>query len=123
MDVGDPDAVATALRETQEELGLPPELVHVVGRLEVCETRTGFTILPIVGFVDAPYSVTPNPEEVGEVFEIPLDDAIDISRYELQLREGDNRKRSGYALVHEGRRISGATAGILVNLAELLGEP
>ncbi len=120
MHGGDRDVVATALRETEEELGIPADFIDVIGRLDRFQTRTGFDITPIVGFVRSPHPLTPNPDEVVDVFEVPLDHVVELSHYTWQPREGDTRKRSGYVLVYEGRRIWGATAAMLVNLAEHL---
>src|SRR5271165_5248799 len=68
----DRDAVAAALRETEEEIGLPREHVSLIGRLDTYVTGTGFEITPIVGIVSTPFSLTVDPYEVAEVFEVPL---------------------------------------------------
>lgn len=116
----DSDAIATALRETEEEVGLPPHYVEVIGRLDTYVTRTGFEITPIVGFVRAPYPMKPDPFEVAEVFEVPLDFIVDPANHERHSREWKGRARTFYVLPYENRYIWGATAGMLVNLAEVL---
>ncbi|MGH6980956.1 MAG: NUDIX hydrolase, partial [Stellaceae bacterium] len=66
----DMDAIATALRETEEEVGLPRSHVEVVGRLDLFNTGTGFSITPIVGLVSVPFPLKPDPSEVAETFEV-----------------------------------------------------
>src|SRR6056297_1110083 len=79
---GDADAVAAALRETEEEVGLAPEQVEVVGRLDTYVTRTGFEVTPVVGLVRPPVLLRPDPFEVADVFEVPLDFILDPARPE-----------------------------------------
>ena len=71
IDAADADAVAAALREAEEEVGLPRERVEVIGRLDTYITRTGFEVTPVIGFVDPPTAFAPDPFEVAEVFEVP----------------------------------------------------
>src|SRR5438309_5472446 len=78
---GDPDLLSTALRETEEELGLPPELVEVLGALEPLQTFTsGFTIVPFVGALEADPAFTANPGEIAAVLEFPLSRLLDVER-------------------------------------------
>lgn len=116
----DSDAVATALRETEEEVGLSRDRVDVVGRLDTYVTGTGFEITPIVGFVTPPYILTIDPYEVAEAFEVPLSYVLDRRNHNRQERESAGRVRVFYVLPYQGRNIWGATAGMLVNLAEVL---
>lgn len=120
MEPGDQDAVATALRETEEEVGLPPNHVEVVGRLDTYLTGTGFEITPVVGIVDAAFPMTPDPFEVAEVFEVPLDFVLDPANHERHSREWKGRLRHYFVLPYDHHHIWGATAGMLVNLAEVL---
>ena len=120
MEEEDPDAVATALRETEEEVGLPRDRVRVVGRLDTYVTGTGFEITPIVGLVRAPYPLAIDSFEVAEAFEVPLDYVLDRRNHRQVTREFDSRSRTFYVLPYQGRNIWGATAGMLVNLAEVL---
>jgi 8-oxo-dGTP pyrophosphatase MutT (NUDIX family) len=116
----DADAVAAALRETEEEVGLPPDRVSVVGRLDTYVTGTGFEIAPIVGIVEPPYPLSIDPFEVAEAFEVPLAYIVDRNNHQRVERESAGMRRCFYVLPYQGRNIWGATAGILVNLAEVL---
>lgn len=118
-DAGPADA---ALREAFEEIGLPPGRVELLGGLRHYDTITGFRIHPVVGWVEPPVRLTPDPFEVADVFELPLDFALDPAnhRRDSYLRNGE--QRHFYVLPYQDRYIWGATAGILVNFARLLGE-
>ena len=116
----DEDAVATALRETEEEVGLPRELVSVIGQLDTYVTGTGFEITPIVGLVAPVYTLILDPYEVAEAFEVPLAYILDTKNHNRTERESAGRTRVFFVLPYEGRNIWGATAGMLVNLAEVL---
>jgi 8-oxo-dGTP pyrophosphatase MutT (NUDIX family) len=122
IEEADADAVAAALRETEEEIGLPRDRVSVVGRLDNYVTGTGFEIAPIVGIVDPPFSIAIDPFEVAEAFEVPLAFILDRRNHQRVEREVGARSRSYFILPFEGRNIWGATAGILVNLAEVLAD-
>ena len=116
----DPDAVAAALRETEEEVGLRRDRVSVIGRLDTYVTGTGFEITPVVGIVSLPFSLTIDPFEVAEVFEVPLSFVLDPGNHHRTERLFEERRRVFFVLPYEGRNIWGATAGMLVNLAEVL---
>jgi 8-oxo-dGTP pyrophosphatase MutT (NUDIX family) len=116
----DADAIATALRETEEEVGLTRDRIDVIGRLDTYVTGTGFEITPIVGVVTPPYTLAIDPFEVAEAFEVPLSYILDRRNHNRQERESAGRVRVFYVLPYEGRNIWGATAGMLVNLAEVL---
>lgn len=121
MDRVDVSAVAAALRESEEEIGLAPERVDVLGSLRAYDTVTGFRIYPSVGWVREPPSAwRPDPAEVADVFEVPLDIVADPANYrrDSYLRDGD--RRYFYVLPWSDRYIWGATAGILVNFARTL---
>lgn len=122
MEEHDADAVAAALRETEEEVGLPRDRVNVIGRLDTYVTGTGFEITPIVGVVAPPYPMTIDPFEVAEAFEVPLAFVLDRRNHHRVERESAGMRRCFFVLPYEGRNIWGATAGILVNLAEVLAE-
>ena len=120
IEEGDPDATAAALRETEEEVGLSRDHITVIGRLDTYVTGTGFEITPIVGIVRTPFPLTIDPFEVAEVFEVPLSFVLDSRNHRRMTREFENRTRVFFVLPYEGRNIWGATAGMLVNLAEVL---
>lgn len=116
----DPDAIHAALREAEEEIGLPMHHVEVVGRLDTWLTGTGFEVTPIVGLVRPPELLIPDPVEVAEVFEVPLDFVLDARNHQRRSRELRGQQRSFFVLPYQHRNIWGATAGMLVNLAEVL---
>lgn len=117
----DEDSVACALRETEEEVGINARQVGVLGRLDDYVTGTGFVVTPVVGLVAPPFDLNPDPFEVAEVFEVPLAFVLDTANHTLHRRMVDGHPRPYWAMTWEQRLIWGATAGILVNLAEVLG--
>ena len=119
---GDADAVATALRETEEEIGLDRRHIEPVGRLDSYVTRTGFTVTPIVGIVQPPFDLVLDAAEVAEAFEVPLDFLLDPANRETRTSEFQGIARHFYVYPYPGRYIWGATAGMLTNLAELLAD-
>jgi 8-oxo-dGTP pyrophosphatase MutT (NUDIX family) len=121
IEESDRDPVHAALRETEEEVGLPGDHVSVIGRLDTYITGTGFEITPVVGLVPAPFPVRPDPREVAAVFEVPLAFVLDTANHERHSREFKGRIRTFFVLPYPGHYIWGATAGMLVNLAEILG--
>jgi 8-oxo-dGTP pyrophosphatase MutT (NUDIX family) len=118
----DPDPIAAALREAHEEVGLPPSHVEIIGRLDTYVTGTGFEVTPVVGFVRVPYPSKPDPFEVAEIFEVPLDFLVDPINHQRGSREWKGTTRTFFVLPFENRYIWGATAGMLVNLSEILAE-
>ena len=116
----DPNVEAAALREAEEEVGLPTDCVDVVGRLDIYVTRTGYVVTPVVGIVTPPFLVKPDPFEVAEVFEVPLSFIVDPANHEKDSRLHKGIERQFYVLPYENWRIWGATAGMLVNLSEVL---
>ncbi len=120
IEPGDPDAAAAALRETEEEVGLPRSQVTLIGRLDTYVTGTGFEITPMVGLVSAPFALTVDPFEVAEVFEVPLAFVLDPANHRRTERVFEQRRRIFFVLPYQNRNIWGATAGMLVNLAEVL---
>lgn len=120
IEESDADAVAAALREAEEEVGLTRDHVRVIGRLDTYVTGTGFEITPIVGIVKVPFPLVADPFEVSEVFEVPLSFVVNPSNHRRLTRELEQRARIFFMLPFENRNIWGATAGMLVNLAEVL---
>ena len=121
LEACDVDEVACALRETQEEIGLEPGRVAVLGRLDTYVTRTGFRVTPVVGLVEPPFTLNPDPFEVAEVFEVPLDFFLDPANRRREYRTVAGVERSFYVFPYENRYIWGATAGMLVNLCDVVG--
>ena len=117
----DVDAEAAALRETEEEIGLARRHIEVVGRLATYVTRTGFRVTPVVGLVRPPFSLTPDPEEVADVFEVPLAVILGPGMPCRETRLLHGRHSVFYAFPYHQRLIWGATAGMLVNLRDILG--
>lgn len=118
VDPGDRDEHAAALREAQEEVGLDARLVRHLGYLDGYLSETGFWIVPVVGLVDPAYRLTLNPAEVAEAFEVPLDFLMSPRNHERHSREWKGTLRHFYVMPYEGRKIWGATAGMLRNLYE-----
>jgi 8-oxo-dGTP pyrophosphatase MutT (NUDIX family) len=120
IEAADAGASAAALREAEEEIGLDPGRVGVLGELPWYQTITGFRIHPVVGWVSPPFTLRPDPYEVAEVFEVPLHFVLDPENHRRQSYRRGSLTRGYYVLPYQGRFIWGATAGILVNLARVL---
>ncbi|MCY4397296.1 MAG: CoA pyrophosphatase [Rhodospirillaceae bacterium] len=120
LDATDRDPVHTALRETEEEIGLPPGNVAVAGRLDDYITGTGYVVAPIVGFVEPGQDYVPQPSEVEDVFEVPLSFFMDPANHKRETKRWNGIDRTFYAMHWNGRYIWGATAAMLVNLYEVL---
>jgi 8-oxo-dGTP pyrophosphatase MutT (NUDIX family) len=121
----DIDAAAGALRETYEEIGLPARHIEILGMLDAYRTVTGFEVTPVVGAVTPPFDLKPDPMEVADVFEVPLAFLLDPANHQHHSRvvgEADGRAvtRAFYAIPYGDRYIWGATAGMLINLYEVL---
>ena len=116
----DPHLEATALRETEEEIGLHQRHIEVLGQLSLYETSTAYGVTPVVGWVEPPFNLTVDDFEVAEVFEVPLEWIMQRRNHEQESRVRDGRRRHYYVLPYEGRFIWGATAGMLVNLVDVL---
>lgn len=114
---------ACALRETQEEVGLDPDKVQLIGRLDTYVVRTGFEITPTVGFVHPPFEIAPDPFEVAEVFEVPISFFMDRSNHRRGSRMYKGSLRHFYVMEYGDRYIWGATAAMLVNLVDILETP
>ena len=120
IEPGDGGPEGTALRETEEEVGLPGSRIRIIGRLDRYLTRTGFDVTPVVGMIEAPLELDPDPIEVAEVFEVPLDFFLDPANHQRLSRVFEGRKREFYAMPYGDHFIWGATAGMLMNLYERL---
>ncbi|MBN9512153.1 MAG: CoA pyrophosphatase [Alphaproteobacteria bacterium] len=116
----DPDEIATALRETEEEVGLTREFIEVIGPVDHYRTGTGYEITPIVGIVTPGFTTRADPREVADVFEVPLDHFLDERNHRIDSRVWQGRERRYYAMPYGERYIWGATAGMLKNLQFVL---
>jgi 8-oxo-dGTP pyrophosphatase MutT (NUDIX family) len=117
-DPDDGDALTTALRESEEEIGLDRSLVTPLGYLDRFETISGFCVTPVVARIASHAQLYPSPDEVAEVFEVPLDfllEPTNLRRYMLDFR---GQRREMVEFVHGGHRIWGATAAMLMNLLQ-----
>ena len=112
----DEGPVDTALRETEEEIGLARSFISIVSPLAVYETVTGFEVTPVVGFVEPGFSLTLDDFEVAEAFEVPLDFIFDPANHRRESRMWNGIRRHFFVIPYEGHYIWGATAGMLVNL-------
>lgn len=121
MEPDDVSAVATALRESDEEIGLAPAAVEMLGGLRAYDTITGFRIYPMIGWVAVPPAAwRPDPAEVADIFEVPLDFILDPANHRRDSYLRDGERRHFFVLPYPNRYIWGATAGILVNFARTL---
>ena len=120
VDPEDADRVATALRETEEEVGIPRAAVDVIGALGVHHGGLGFAVTPIVGAVDPRAPIRPDPREVAEVFEAPLAWFADLRNHMTEEREHQGVRYRMFAAPYGRFHIWGLTAGILRSLAETL---
>ena len=114
----DSDAIATALRESEEEIGLPPSEVKILGKLGDLALPSGYLVTPIVGLINAGLHFTRQEEEVEDIFEAPLSLVVNISSYKKSKVEFKGKKSTILELQYEDYRIWGATAAILFNLAQ-----
>ena len=119
---GDKSPLDTALRETEEEIGLDRSRIEIVGRLGDYVTKSGFKIAPFVGLVEPPFELTPCPHEVAEVFEVPLSFLLDTGNHRLIERKNSVNLRT-YEMTHGAYRIWGITAAMIVSFCELVDRP
>src|SRR5918992_1538239 len=117
---GDASAEFTALREAEEEIGLAAERVEILARLPDYHTRTGFRVTPVIGLVQPPLELVPDPREVEEIFEVPLDFLLAPANQQRRTREFQGQSVGFYVFEYQNRTIWGATAGMLVNLYKML---
>jgi len=120
VDPGDNGTVAAALREAKEEIGLAPDNVDVLGTLPDHETVTGFTVTPVIGRVQKPFSPQPEQGEVAEVFRVPLQHVTNPDMFQIQSRIWRGQHRHFYVVPYGPYYIWGATARMLRALAERL---
>ena len=113
QDGGDADVIAAALREAREEIGLPTNLVEVLGTLPAHETVTSFEVTPVIAFVKEPFKIVPEPGEVEEVFTVPLSHVLNPDNYMVQSRRWRGNLRHYYVVPFGPYYIWGATARML----------
>lgn len=118
IDPNDESPVAAALREAREEVGLAATLVEPIGYLDLYLTFSGFRILPTVARVKPNLTITMNPSEVTETFEVPLEFLMNPTNHQRKTRDWKGIPRDYYAIPYGERYIWGITAGILRNLYE-----
>jgi 8-oxo-dGTP pyrophosphatase MutT (NUDIX family) len=119
----DPTPTAAALREAAEEVGLTQDRVDLAAELDPYHTRTGYRVSPIVGLIDPAAPLVPDPFEVAEVFEVPLAFILDPKSRETHSWIVHGEERHYHVFCYGAYYIWGATAGMLVNLAEVLTRP
>ncbi|MDX8357183.1 CoA pyrophosphatase [Sphingopyxis terrae] len=120
IDPGDADAVDAALREAEEEIGLHRRDVAVAGTTDAYRSGSGYHITPVLGVIPPDLPLDPNPDEVEDWFEVPLDILFDPANYERQQAHWQGQVRRYYDMHWQGRRIWGVTADIIINLARRL---
>jgi 8-oxo-dGTP pyrophosphatase MutT (NUDIX family) len=120
MDPVDLSPHDTALRESQEEIGLDPNAVEIIGNLPQYLTVSGYSVTPVVGLVKPQAEYAFDAFEVADVFEVPLHFLMDPANHQVRVWESDQGSRRFYSMPYENRFIWGATAGMLRNLYHLL---
>ena len=120
MDPEDQSPNDTALRESQEEIGLDPKRVEIIGHMPQYLTVSGYSVTPVVGLVQAQAEYVLDEFEVADVFEVPLSFLLDPANHQVRLWQSEQGGRRFYSMPYENRFIWGATAGMLRNLYHLL---
>lgn len=110
----------TALRESAEEIGLAPGRVRLLGRLNAHDTHTGYRVLPVVGLVESPIELEPDPSEVAAVFEVPVAHMMDPANHRLETRLQRGVERQFRIIAYKDYFIWGLTARVLGDLVERL---
>lgn len=120
MDPKDQSPDDTAIRESQEEIGLDPKRVEIIGHMPQYLTVSGYSVTPVVGLVQAQAEYVLDEFEVADVFEVPLSFLLDPANHQVRLWQSEQGARRFYSMPYENRFIWGATAGMLRNLYHLL---
>ena len=119
-DAADKTPEETALRETEEEVGIRRANIQIIGRLSAHDTRTGYHVMPVVGLVKPPLSLVAEPSEVAHIFEVPLDFVLDTANHRMEPYKGDPSGRKYRAMPYGDHYIWGLTARVLYELASVL---
>ena len=119
-DAADRTPERTALREAEEEVGIPADRVEILGRLPEYHTSTGYAVTPVVGWAEPPLVYRPDPREVADVFEVPLAFLLEPRNHRQESAFYRGRLRKYWAMPYGERFIWGATAGMLVTFQRLL---
>lgn len=122
VDPQDADAVAAALRETEEETGIARSFVEPLGFLDTYLTGTSYRVTPVVALLKRGFTLMPHAGEVSDIFEVPLAYLMNPAHHLKHSREWQGQERFYYAMPYEDRYIWGATAGMIRNLYKLLYE-
>jgi len=122
LEPSDPDVASAALREAQEEIGLDPSQVNVIGYLPDHLVISGFRVTPVLALVTPPISLTPNPAEVAEVFEVPMSHVFDRGNHKARMRRVGDEDMLLYDIPWQGHSIWGATAGMLLTFVRMVQE-
>lgn len=120
VDATDPTPEYTALRETQEEIGLPDKFIDVVGRMPDYVSGSGYLISPVLSVVKPGFHLDLNPQEVDTAFEVPLRFLMDPVNHRRDSRMWNDLEWYFYEMPYDGQRIWGVTAGIIRTLYERL---
>jgi 8-oxo-dGTP pyrophosphatase MutT (NUDIX family) len=120
VEPADRDRADTALRETEEEIGLSRDRIELLGAMPEYELNSGYRVTPVVGWIEPPYQVHPDPYEVQDVFEIPLRHFLDQRNFQRRRYEHGGMVRRYLAAPYDGRYVWGATAGMLYFFFQLL---
>jgi len=116
VDANDSNFIATALRESQEEIALPPTAVEVLGELDPMVTRFGVKVMPVVGVIAPDILLTPNPDELDSIFRVPLSFFLRDERLRTDRGTVNGHSVAVPCWQWQGYEIWGVTAIILVNL-------
>jgi 8-oxo-dGTP pyrophosphatase MutT (NUDIX family) len=119
----DGSAAETALRESEEEIGLDRSRVEILGEVGNYETVTGYSVVPVVGWVEPPFELRTDPVEVAEAFEVPLSFVLDPDNFVQRHREVNGVTRHFFACPYQGRYIWGATAAMILLFCYALAAP
>jgi len=119
---GESNPLTTALRESREEVGIKPEDVEILGELDDQVTTSGYVVTPFVGYIRHPYELMSDGCEVEEIISIPLSYLLNPRNWRQEVKTDGKSQMTEYAVDYHGRIVWGATARILRQFTQLLGE-